>query len=71
MFFLLLSYPCFILFLINTGFLEYLPHVYRTGIIAHLLYMPASYLYIRSVVTNKGLTKIDFIHLIPALIYIH
>ena len=70
MFFLLLSYPCFILFLINTGFLEYLPHVYRTGIIAHLLYMPASYLYIRSVVTNKGLTKIDFIHLIPALIYI-
>lgn len=70
LFFLLLSYPCFILFLINTGFLEYLPHVYRTGIIAHLLYMPASYLYIRSVVTNRKLTKLDFIHLIPALIYI-
>jgi len=70
LFFLLLSYPCFILFLINTGFLKYLPHVYRTGIIAHLLYMPASYLYIRSVVTNKGLTKMDFIHLIPALIYV-
>lgn len=70
LFFLLLSYPCFILFLINTGFLKYLPHVYRTGIIAHLLYMPASYLYIRSVVTNKGLNKMDFIHLIPALIYV-
>ncbi|MHC0443301.1 helix-turn-helix domain-containing protein [Flavobacterium sp. 3-210] len=70
LFFLLLSYPCFILFLINTGFIKYMPHVYRTGIIAHLLYMPASYLYIRSVVSNKGLTKIDFIHLIPALIYI-
>jgi len=70
LFFILLSYPCFILFLINTGFIKYLPHVYRTGIIAYLLYMPASYLYIRSVVTNKGLSKIDFIHLIPSLIYI-
>lgn len=69
-FFILLCYPCFILFLINTGFIKYLPHVYRTGIIAHLLYMPASYLYIRSVVTNKRLAKFDFIHLVPALIYI-
>lgn len=70
LFFILLSYPCFILFLINTGFIKFLPHVYRTGIIAHLLYMPASYLYIRSVVTNKRLTKIDFIHIVPALIYV-
>lgn len=70
LFFILLSYPCLILFLVDTGLIERLPHVYRTSLIAHLLSIPASYLYIRCAVTNKGLTKMDFIHLIPVLIYV-
>ncbi|AYN03531.1 AraC family transcriptional regulator [Flavobacterium sp. 140616W15] len=69
-FFILLSYPFFILFLVDTGLIKYVPHVYRTSLIAHLLCMPASYLYVRSATKNKGLTKGDFIYIIPVLIYI-
>lgn len=70
MFFILLSYPILILFLINTGFIKFLPHIYRTGMIAYLLYMPASYLYIRTIINDSKISKIDLFHLIPALIYI-
>ncbi|MFG4002052.1 helix-turn-helix domain-containing protein [Flavobacterium aquidurense] len=69
-FFLLLAYPCFVLFLINTGFITSLPHVYRTGMIATLLYIPAAYLYVRTVATNKPLSKKDLLHLLPVILYI-
>lgn len=70
LFFILLSYPILVLFLINTGFIKFLPHIYRTGTIAYLLYMPASYLYIRNIITDSKISKLDLFHLIPALIYI-
>lgn len=70
LFFILLSYPYLILVLVDTNLIEGLPHVYRTSLIAQLLSIPVSYLYIRCTITNKGLTKLDFIHLIPVLIYV-
>ena len=69
-FFLMLSYYCLIAVLISTGIIRTVPHFYRTGNIAFLLCMPASYLYVRSVITNRPLTKIDLINLLPALVYL-
>lgn len=70
LFFILLAYPCFVLLLITTGYIEQFPHFYRTGIMGHLIYPAVSYLYFRSVLSKKGLTKYDFFHLIPVLVYI-
>ncbi len=70
LFFWLLAYPCFITLLIGTGYMRNLPHLYRTGHIASLAYMPASYLYIRSILSSKRLTKTDWLHFLPVLLYV-
>ena len=48
----------------------YLPHLYRTGNICWLICMPLSWLYIRTTVTNKGLSRWDLLHLLPLLLYL-
>lgn len=68
-FFILLAYHCFVTVLISTGYILSYPHFYRTGHIACLLYMPLSYLYVRSVITDRSLSKKDILHIIPSLIY--
>jgi hypothetical protein len=48
----------------------YLPHLYRTGNICWLLCMPLSWLYIRTSITNKGLSRWDLLHLLPLALYV-
>jgi hypothetical protein len=56
--------------LIYSRFIFHIPYFYRTGNIFFLVYMPLSWLYIRSAITNKPLSAWHLLHLLPALIYI-
>jgi AraC-like DNA-binding protein len=68
--FLLLSYPIFITYMISTGYIDMIPHLYRTGYVAMILFIPVSYLYIRSQFSQIKLSEIDFLHGLPALLYV-
>jgi AraC-like DNA-binding protein len=59
-----------VMFLGFSGLMYYVPHFYRTGQFFLLLYMPLSYLYIRSSITHKPITVRQLVHIIPALIYL-
>lgn len=48
----------------------YLPHLYRTGNICWLVCMPLSWLYIRTAITNKGLSAWDLLQLLPLALYL-
>ena len=66
--FLLLTYMSFIIWLLTSGYFFHFPFFYRTGNLAGFLFMPLMYLYIRMVLTGKGLKWMDLIHLLPFLI---
>lgn len=68
--FIMMASVHFVLYLIQSTLILEMPHLYRTGNIFALLYMPLSYLYIRISVTGKKIHGWDFIHLIPVLIYV-
>ncbi|WP_194776207.1 helix-turn-helix domain-containing protein [Pararhodonellum marinum] len=68
--FLLLSYPIFLTYLVSTGFIEVVPHLYRTGYVAMILFVPVSYLYVRSLFSQVKLSKKDLWHGLPALLYL-
>jgi AraC-like DNA-binding protein len=68
--FLSFSITLFILFLIFTRLLLLLPHFYRVGNISWLLYIPLSYLYVRTAIKRLPLSPFDLLHLLPALIYL-
>ena len=60
----------FVIFLYRTHLIEQFPHLYRTGSIFMLLYMPLSFLFVRASLWQKPATKWDWLHVIPVLIYI-
>ncbi|WP_187176289.1 AraC family transcriptional regulator [Algoriphagus sp. AK58] len=68
--FLFLTYAVFLAFLIDSGYHIQLPHLYRTGNIAALLFAPLAFLYIRQVVENRKISIRDFYHFLPALVYL-
>jgi AraC-like DNA-binding protein len=67
--FLLLTYTSFIVWLLTSGSFVQFPFLYRTGNLAGFLFMPLMYLYIRTVLTEKGSNWKDLIHILPALIF--
>jgi AraC-like DNA-binding protein len=68
--FLFLTYSSFIIWLITTGYFVKFPHLYRTGNLTGLLFIPLMYLYIRREIGRKAFTPLDFLHLLPALVYL-
>jgi len=68
--FLLLTYASFIVWLITTGYFVTFPQLYRTGNLAGLLFIPLMYLYIRREIGKKPFSRVDFLHLLPALVFI-
>ena len=64
-----ISYALVVVFLVETGWIIYLPHLYRTGNLLALLYIPFSYLYVRSAIAGKKFRVIDLLHLVPAFLY--
>ncbi|WP_168196968.1 helix-turn-helix domain-containing protein [Flavobacterium alkalisoli] len=69
-FYFLIAYQSFITILITTRTILDYPHFYRTGYISLLVSTPLAYLFIESVLTGKNIDKADFLHFIPALVYI-
>jgi AraC-like DNA-binding protein len=57
-------------FLSETRLILFVPHFFRTGLIACLIAIPLTYLYVRSVVYRKGLETPDLIHALPLIIYL-
>jgi len=68
--YLMINLAFFVIFLYRTRLIEELPHFYRTGGIFMLLYMPFSYLFIRTTLSERPANRWDILHAIPALIYI-
>lgn len=70
--FFLLAYPSLLSYVIGSGYIRLIPHLYRTGFIAVMLFPPAAYLYLRNQLLkgHKGLTVKDVWHLLPTLLYI-
>jgi AraC-like DNA-binding protein len=66
--FLLLTYVSLIVWLITTGYLLNFPFLYRTANLAGFLFMPLMYMYIRTVLTGKGITWKDFVHFVPVIV---
>jgi AraC-like DNA-binding protein len=61
----------FMVIALSTGHLLYrFPHFYRTTNVFMLLYMPLSYLYVRSSIRPKPLTAWQLLHLLPVVLYI-
>lgn len=65
--FFMQAYNLFIGILLNTEFLLYVPHLYRTGIVVSFLMVPIFYLYIRNVIKRKELQVSDLLFFVPAL----
>ncbi|AYB33027.1 helix-turn-helix domain-containing protein [Chryseolinea soli] len=65
-----ISYALVVVFLVETGWITSLPHLYRTGNLLALLYIPFSYLYVRSAIAGKKFRVIDLLHLVPAFLYL-
>ena len=57
-------------FLIETGLILKVPHVYRSGNLFALLFMPLSYLYMRLIIRQDKLHRWDIIHTLPPLLFI-
>jgi AraC-like DNA-binding protein len=68
--FMFLTYSSFIVWLITTGYFVKFPQLYRTGNLTGLLFIPLMYLYISREVGKKTYSAFDFIHLLPALVFI-
>lgn len=59
-----------VIFMIFSHLIFYAPHLYRTGNLFLLLYMPLSYLHVRTIATQRRLTVLDLFHLLPILLYV-
>jgi AraC-like DNA-binding protein len=57
------------LFLFKTGLILYLPHFYRVGYMFALLYMPLSFLYVRSALLGMFPTRGDLLHFLPLVVF--
>lgn len=68
--YLLMNIGFLSLFLLRNKLILQFPHFYRLGVIAGLLYMPLSFLFVRSLVTRKAPRKIDWLHGLPLLLFI-
>jgi len=70
LFLLSVFYATFVPYLIQTGFIIYLPHLYRTGTFAGLLVPPLIYLITVTAMHKRSLTWLDSLHLLPLLFYL-
>jgi AraC-like DNA-binding protein len=68
--FLCLGYAFTIAGLTYSRLIIHVPHLYRTGNICWLLCMPFSWLYIRTTITQKPLSRWDILHLLPLALYL-
>jgi AraC-like DNA-binding protein len=50
--------------------IQFVPDLYRTGNFGWLLCMPLSWLYIRTSITRKPLSRWDLLHLLPVVLYL-
>lgn len=57
-------------FLVQTRLILYVPHLYRTGNLASLIFIPFPYLYVRSISTRTGLVPRDLLHALPTLFFL-
>lgn len=57
-------------FLLDSGLILRVPHMFRTGAIMALIYIPAAYLYVRQVVAPRRVGASDLIHLLPVVIFL-
>jgi hypothetical protein len=59
-----------IIYMVQTPYLAYVPHLFRTAQFFVLPLMPLSYLYFRQSLLKKPLGWIDLVHLVPLLIFV-
>jgi AraC-like DNA-binding protein len=67
-----LMWTLFIFFLYESQLIFYAPHLYQTSFIATILYLPFSFLFVRSVIQGDkaGVTWPDLLHVIPLLLFL-
>lgn len=73
--FLAFYYWCYFLsvsitYVVQTPYLPYVPHLFRTAQLFVLLSLPLSYLYFRQSLLKKNLTWTDLVHLLPLVIFL-
>jgi len=57
-------------FLLDSGLIFRVPHLFRTGAIFALIYIPAAYLYVRQVIAPRRVDTTDLIHAVPFVIFL-
>lgn len=68
--FIFLTYSSFIIWLITTGYFVKFPHLYRTGYLTGLIFIPLMFLYIKHEIQEKPISWLSIFHFLPALVYI-
>lgn len=68
--FICIAYVFWIEFLIHFNFMIYLPHFFRTGALASLIFMPLMYLVLLKSLSGKLFRWFDGFHILPFLIYL-
>jgi AraC-like DNA-binding protein len=68
--FICLSWTTLVGFAVETNSILYVPHLYRTSQLAILVFLPLTWLYVRSIVLKTGLSISDLVHAIPCLFFI-
>src|SRR5436190_17503692 len=63
------SFIYIVVFAIDSRLILQLPHLYRVGNLFGLLFMPLSYLCIRTFISGKNPGYKDLVHAIPAVLY--
>jgi AraC-like DNA-binding protein len=64
------NYGLFSASIAATGYMVYIPHMFRTGLLVLFLIPPLTYLAIRAKATQNPLIKKDLVHFIPAALYL-
>jgi AraC-like DNA-binding protein len=64
------TWTLFIFFCSESHLIYFSPHLFQTDFITSLLYLPFSYLFVRSNLQGNDITWKDFIHLAPLVVFV-
>lgn len=57
-------------YIVSSQYIEWMPHVFRSGGFAVYLISPLIFLYIRELLFQKGCQKYDWVHILPGVFYV-
>lgn len=67
--YLCLSHALFVPYLLRNDLIRGMPHFCKTGSLALLLYLPCTFLYVRSIFKPRNFLPIEWLHFLPVIFF--